>query len=65
VPPDFERLLGASFQAYSAAQRQQKRGVNVQNAYLVIESGGMMRSFAGRAYLPAKLPVSLTAQDIH
>jgi hypothetical protein len=64
VLPDFERLLGASFQTYTAAQRQQKRGVSVQNTDVVIESGGMMRSFAGRAYLPTKLPVSLTAQDI-
>jgi hypothetical protein len=64
VLPDFERLLGASFQTYAAVQRQQKRGVNLQNADLVIESGGMMRAFAGRAYLPPKLPVSLSARDI-
>jgi hypothetical protein len=64
VLPDFERLLGASFQAYATALRQQKRGVNLQNADLVIESGGMMRSFSGRAYLPPKLPVNLSAQDI-
>jgi hypothetical protein len=64
VLPDFERLLGASFQTYTAAQRQQKRGVNLQNVDLVIESGGMMRSFAGRAYLPPKLPVNLLARDI-
>jgi hypothetical protein len=64
VLPDFERLLGASFQTYTAAQRQQKRGVNLQNVDLVIESGGMMRSFAGRAYLPPKLPVNLLARDV-
>lgn len=64
VLPDFERLLGASFQAYTVAVRQQKRGVSVQTQDLVIESGGMMRSFVGRAYLPAKLPVNLTARDI-
>jgi hypothetical protein len=64
VLPDFERLLGASFQTYMAALRQQRRGVNVRNSDVVIESGGMMRSFAGRAYLPTKLPVNLMAQDI-
>jgi hypothetical protein len=64
VLPDFERLLGTAFQTYAAAVRQQKRGVFIQNPDLVIESGGMMRSFAGRAFLPAKLPANLTAQDI-
>ena len=64
VLPDFERLLGASFQTYMAAVRQQRRGVAIQTPELVIESGGMMRSFIGRAYLPAKLPVNLSAQDI-
>ena len=64
VLPDFERLLGPHFAAYAVAQRQQRRGVSVQNADLVIESGGMMRSFAGRAYLPAHLPAKLTALDI-
>lgn len=64
VLPDFARLLGDHFAAFTDAQRQQKRGVRVQNADLVIESGGMMRSFAGRAYLPARLPATLTTQDI-
>lgn len=64
VLPDFERLLGPHFQAYAAAARQQKRGVNLQDSSVVIESGGMMRSFSGRAYLPNKLPSTWTAQDI-
>lgn len=64
VLPDFERLLGPYFQAYTAAARQQKRGVSVQEPGVVIESGGMMRSFSGRAYLPGKLPATWNAQDI-
>lgn len=64
VQPDFVRLLGDYFADYADALRQQKRGVNLQSASLVIESGGMMRSFGGRAYLPAKLPTTLTALDI-
>ena len=64
VQPDFERLLGSYFQTYTTAQRQQRRGVNVQSATVVIESGGMMRSFSGRAYLPSGLPAGLAAQDI-
>lgn len=64
VQPDFARLLGDHFASFADAQRQQKRGVNLQTANLVIESGGMMRAFTGRAYLPAKLPATLTVQDI-
>ena len=65
VLPDFERLLGSSYATYDDAVRKQRRGVTLQNANLVIESGGMMRAFTGRAYLPEKLPPALTAQDIH
>jgi len=64
VLPDFARLLGVHFQTYAEALRQQRRGVSVQGAALVIESGGMMRAFSGRAYLPGLLPASLNAQDI-
>ena len=64
VQPDFERLLGSYFQTYTTAQRQQRRGVNVQTSDIVMESGGMMRSFNGRAYLPSALPAGLAAQDI-
>jgi hypothetical protein len=62
--PDFARLLGSAYPVYQEALRQQKRGVSVQGAELVIESGGMMRAFNGRAYLPGRLPAGLTAQDI-
>jgi len=62
--PDFARLLGTHFSIYLDAVRQQKRGVSVQGATLVIESGGRMGSFAGRAYLPGQLPARLSAQDI-
>lgn len=62
--PDFARLLGTHFSSYADAVRQQKRGVSVQGATLVIESGGRMGSFAGRAFLPGQLPARLSAQDI-
>ena len=64
VLPDFSRLLGVHYAAYTQAVRQQKHGVAVHGSDLVIESGGMMRSFSGHAYLPAKLPASIRAQDI-
>ena len=64
VQPNFERLLGPHFQTFTTAQRQQRRGVSVQTADVVMESGGMMRSFNGRAYLPSGLPTGLAPQDI-
>ncbi|WP_342616539.1 DUF2844 domain-containing protein [Rhodoferax sp. GW822-FHT02A01] len=65
VLPDFQRLLGASYPSYQQAVLQQQRGVRLQTPSLVIESGGMMRSFMGRAFLPAQLPAALSAQSIH
>ena len=64
VLPDFQRLLGAYFSTYQAGLSQQRRGVQLRNSDLVLESGGMMRAFVGRAYLPPKLPAALGAQDI-
>jgi len=64
VLPELARLLGPHFAAYGDAQRQQRRGVNLQSPALVLESGGMMRAFSGRAFLPPKLPAGWTAQDI-
>lgn len=64
VPPDFQRLLGSYFSNYQEALHQQRRGVLLQSTNLVLESGGMMRAFIGRAYLPGKLPAALNAQDI-
>ena len=64
VLPDFGRLLGSYYPVYTLAVRQQKRGVNFQTPELVIESGGMMRSFSGRALLPTRLPAAMVPLDI-
>lgn len=65
VLPDFRRLLGEHFPRYSEALRQQSRHVHIQSGDLVLEAGGMMRAFSGRAYLPARLPPTLSGADIH
>lgn len=64
VLPDMETLLGTHFDAYALAQRQKGRGLRVQQPHLVIESGGMMRAFRGRAFLPERLPSTVGARDI-
>jgi hypothetical protein len=62
--PDFQRLLGPHYAAYAEAQQLQPRHIHIQNNELVLDAGGMMRSFSGHAYLPKLLPPSLAAQDI-
>jgi hypothetical protein len=64
VQPDFERLLGAHFAAYLDAVQRARRGVSIQSAGLVLESGGMMRAFSGRAYVPTGVPAGFSVKDI-
>jgi hypothetical protein len=56
--PDLQQLLGSYFSRYTeAAQARAGRGaLSIELPDLVVQSGGHMRSFAGRAYLPEQLP---------
>ncbi|HLI29466.1 MAG TPA: DUF2844 domain-containing protein [Terriglobia bacterium] len=61
--PNLSQLLGSYFQQFqqvsrSAAHRRQ--ALVVRTDQLVVESGGHMRAFRGRAYAPALLPNNLT-----
>jgi hypothetical protein len=65
--PDLRQLLGTQFDAYTRAAAAQNAGpgrVNVQGSGLVVQSGGQMRAFFGRAYLPAQIPQSVTLDEI-
>ena len=62
--PDFRRLLGGHFAAYAQAQLQPSRHISIRSAALVLDAGGMMRSFSGQAYLPGQLPATLSSADI-
>jgi hypothetical protein len=64
VLPDFKRLLGAHFAAYDQAQHQNTRHISIQSDELVVEAGGMMRSFSGHALLPGQMPPTLSRLDI-
>lgn len=64
VLPDFQALLGDYYARYSEAQRQQSRQVHIRSNDLVLEAGGMMRAFSGRAYVPGLLPPTLSGADI-
>ncbi|HXM22160.1 MAG TPA: DUF2844 domain-containing protein [Terriglobales bacterium] len=68
--PNMQQILGSYFQAFSTAaqaQRAARRGrgpLNIQQPGLVVESGGHMRAYSGRAYDPGKLPQGVSANDI-
>jgi hypothetical protein len=70
VIPDLHQLMGTYYQQYVQAARAQvlqRRGlgpISVQLPGLVVESGGHMRAFAGRAYLPGMLPQDVHAEDV-
>jgi len=65
--PDLQQILGSHFADYAAAARNKRarRGpVLVQQPDLVLQSGGHMRAFSGRAYLPQLLPANVNVDDI-
>lgn len=67
--PDLQHLLGTHFEEFQQALQSQRRGaghgpVVVQLPGLVVELGGHMRSFVGRAYLPDQLPDGVRAEEI-
>ncbi len=61
--PDLEPLLATHYPAFREAARARgtHRGpVVLRTPALVVESGGRMRAFRGRAFLPGRLPAGLT-----
>ena len=67
--PDLKQLLGAHFEEFQQAIASQNRNgghapLIVRLPGLVVEMGGHMRSFTGRAYLPDRLPSGTRDEDI-
>jgi hypothetical protein len=68
--PDMRQIMGSYFEQYSQAAeshhsaRLGRRPVMVEQPGLVIQSGGHLRSFAGKAYIPDMLPAGVRAEDI-
>lgn len=67
--PDMKQLLGEHFEEFQqAVEAQRRQGVHgpifVHLPDLVVELGGHMRSFTGRAYLPDQIPSEVRAEDI-
>jgi Protein of unknown function (DUF2844) len=66
--PEMQQILGSYFQQYSAALGAKRpygrRPLNIQEPGLVVQTGGHMGAYFGRAYLPEMLPASLKADEI-
>lgn len=67
VMPDLEQLFGTHFQSYRGELQDRRPGrgpLRIDRGDLVVESGGHMRAFRGRAYLPQRLPAGVSADEI-
>jgi len=69
VFPDLQRLLGFHFAEYArevAASRQpgMNRSAPIATPQLVVESGGHLRAYSGRAYLPELIPAGTSATEL-
>jgi hypothetical protein len=70
VPPDMRQLMGQYFEQFTqqdqqAAEGKRARGrVAIRQEDLVVEAGGHMRWFTGRAYLPQMMPQGVASTDI-
>jgi hypothetical protein len=66
--PEMQQILGSYFQQYSAALQEKKpyghRPLNLEQPGLVVQAGGHMRAYVGRAYLPGMLPPGLKVEEI-
>ena len=67
--PEMQQILGTYFQQYSAALQARKKvyghhPLNLEQPGLVVQSGGHMRAYMGRAYIPEMLPPGLKAEEI-
>lgn len=71
TPPDLDALLGryaaawrSGAAALHASGRDGLHAARVDTPTVVVESGGHMRSYIGRAWLPAALPAGVTEGDL-
>ena len=68
--PNMRQLLSSYFAQYEQAlqasgrDRAGRRPLLIEQPGLVVQSGGHMRSFSGRAYIPEMMPQGVRAEDI-
>jgi hypothetical protein len=65
--PDLRQLLGSYFEQFQQAAQTNRRGhgpLIIEQPGLVVQSGGHMRSFVGRAYIPDMVPEGVRLEEI-
>lgn len=67
--PDLRQVLGTYFDQYRQARQDAgvhpgHRRLAIRQPGLVVVSGGHMRAFFGKAYVPGMLPQGVRAQDL-
>ena len=64
--PDLRQVLGPYFDQYigAAAQRNRRGPVLIEQPGLVVQSGGHMRAFVGKAYVPEAVPQGVAIDEI-
>ncbi len=65
--PDLRQVLGPYFDQYiaaAAAQRRRRGPVLIEQPGLVVQSGGHMRAFVGKAYVPDAVPQGVALDEI-
>jgi hypothetical protein len=67
--PDLTALLGKHADSYRTGAMSAADGnlhaSRIVRPDVIVESGGPMRGYAGRAWMPAALPPGVTADDLH
>jgi hypothetical protein len=69
-PPDMRQILANYFEPYVKAAQAQvnaragRRPLMIEQPGLVVQPGGRMLSFAGRAYIPEMLPPGVRTEAI-
>ena len=65
--PDLQQVLGRYFEQYAGALANRAAGPGaraIAQPGLVVQSGGRMRAFFGKAYVPQMLPQGVLAEEI-
>ncbi len=69
--PDLRELLGRYFERFSQASQTRNKNrprirgpLLIQEPGLVVQSGGHMRAYSGRAYLPDQVPQGMNIEEI-
>jgi Protein of unknown function (DUF2844) len=66
--PDFRQLLGSFFGAYIQGTNAQGAGARprvIEQPRLVVQAGGHMRAFLGRAFVTDLFPTGVNLEEIH